>query len=149
MVYSPDPPYEVLRTKLIDFPTMQRIRRFARYWDLIANSGHFLRLAPMIWAEGSPFWSFMALSDWLYALAGRTHARVARAALRARGELPRARRADQPSRPAGDRAARAGTGTFAGTLLLVTHDRALLDAVTLTRRIELEDGRVTTDQVLA
>jgi ATPase subunit of ABC transporter with duplicated ATPase domains len=38
---------------------------------------------------------------------------------------------------------------FAGTLLLVTHDRALLDAVTLTRRVELVDGRVTADQVLA
>ena len=31
---------------------------------------------------------------------------------------------------------------FAGTVLLVTHDRALLDAVTLTRRVELVDGRV-------
>jgi ATPase subunit of ABC transporter with duplicated ATPase domains len=40
-------------------------------------------------------------------------------------------------------------GTFAGTLLLVTHDRQLLEAVTLTRRIELVDGRVTGDQVLA
>ena len=39
--------------------------------------------------------------------------------------------------------------SFAGTLLLVTHDRALLDAVTLTRRVELVDGRVTADQVLA
>ena len=41
MVYSPSPPYEVLQTKLIDFPTMQRMRRFARYWDTIANSGNF------------------------------------------------------------------------------------------------------------
>ncbi len=39
--------------------------------------------------------------------------------------------------------------TFAGTLLLVTHDRQLLEAVTLTRRIELVDGRVIGDQVLA
>jgi ATPase subunit of ABC transporter with duplicated ATPase domains len=39
--------------------------------------------------------------------------------------------------------------TFAGTLLLVTHDRQLLDAVTLTRRVELADGIVTSDQVLA
>jgi len=36
---QPARPYEVLRTKQIDFPTMQRMRRFARYWDLIANSG--------------------------------------------------------------------------------------------------------------
>ena len=31
---------------------------------------------------------------------------------------------------------------FAGTVLLVTHDRALLDAVTLTRRVELVDGQI-------
>ena len=33
--------------------------------------------------------------------------------------------------------------------LLVTHDRSLLDAVALTRRVELADGRLTSDQVLA
>jgi ATPase subunit of ABC transporter with duplicated ATPase domains len=38
---------------------------------------------------------------------------------------------------------------FAGTVLLVTHDRALLEAVTLTRRIELVDGRVVHDRVVA
>jgi ATPase subunit of ABC transporter with duplicated ATPase domains len=38
---------------------------------------------------------------------------------------------------------------FAGTVLLVTHDRALLDAVTLTRRVELVDGRIASDQGLA
>ena len=36
---------------------------------------------------------------------------------------------------------------FAGTVLLVTHDRALLDAVTLTRRVELENGRIVSDQM--
>ena len=35
---------------------------------------------------------------------------------------------------------------FAGTLLLVTHDRALLANVELTRRIELADGRIADDQ---
>jgi len=35
--------------------------------------------------------------------------------------------------------------TFAGTVVLVTHDRALLDAVRLTRRIELVDGQVVSD----
>jgi radical SAM superfamily enzyme YgiQ (UPF0313 family) len=42
MVYGSTPPYEVLQTRLIDFFTMQRLRRFARYWDLVANSGHFI-----------------------------------------------------------------------------------------------------------
>ena len=38
---------------------------------------------------------------------------------------------------------------FEGTVLLVTHDRALLEAVTLTRRIELVDGRIVSDAPLA
>jgi radical SAM superfamily enzyme YgiQ (UPF0313 family) len=74
MVYSPDPPYEVLATKLIDFATMQRIRRYSRFWDLIANSGNFIETTPLIWAGGdSPFQSFMALSDWLFAQVGQSH----------------------------------------------------------------------------
>jgi ATPase subunit of ABC transporter with duplicated ATPase domains len=34
---------------------------------------------------------------------------------------------------------------FAGTVLLVTHDRALLDAVEVTRRIEIDDGKIVQD----
>jgi ATPase subunit of ABC transporter with duplicated ATPase domains len=34
---------------------------------------------------------------------------------------------------------------FSGTVLLVTHDRALLEAVTLTRRVELVDGHIASD----
>ena len=37
---------------------MQRMRRFARYWDLVANSGNFLETTPMMWRDGSPFRSF-------------------------------------------------------------------------------------------
>jgi hypothetical protein len=59
MVYSPHPPYEILQTKLIDFFTMQRLRRFARYWDLIANSGNFVETTPLLWRDGSPFQGFM------------------------------------------------------------------------------------------
>jgi radical SAM superfamily enzyme YgiQ (UPF0313 family) len=73
MVYSPSPPYEVLRTKLVDFATMQRMRRFARYWDAVANSGNFVETTPLIWGEGSAFLGFMSFSDWLYGRVGRTH----------------------------------------------------------------------------
>ncbi|MBV8779948.1 MAG: DUF4080 domain-containing protein, partial [Phycisphaerae bacterium] len=73
MVYSPNPPYEVLRTKCMDFATLQRVRRFSRYWDLIANSGNFTRTAPLLWHDGSPFQRFMQLSDWMYCRGGRTH----------------------------------------------------------------------------
>ena len=43
MVYSPHPPYEILQNRTIDFATMQRLRRFSRFWDLVANSGNFSR----------------------------------------------------------------------------------------------------------
>ena len=33
--------------------------------------------------------------------------------------------------------------SYDGTLLLVTHDRRMLDAVTATRRWHVEDGRLT------
>jgi len=74
MVYDPNPPYEILQNKLIDFFTMQRLRRFARYWDLVANSGRFVETTPLIWRDGSPFWEFLKFSDWLYEQVGRTHA---------------------------------------------------------------------------
>lgn len=75
MLYSPNPPFEVLRTSVIDFPTMQRMRRFARYWDLVANSGNFVETTPELWSSGaSPFERFMQLSDWLFTTTGQTHA---------------------------------------------------------------------------
>ncbi len=74
MVYSPSPPYEILQTKLIDFAMMQRLRRFSRYWDLIANSGNFVATTPLVWGEESAFKWFFALSDWLFIKAGKSHA---------------------------------------------------------------------------
>jgi radical SAM superfamily enzyme YgiQ (UPF0313 family) len=88
MVYNPNPPYEILENRLIEFDTMQKLRRFARYWDLVANSGNFLETVPLIWRgaasartptsdtngspAGSPFAGFMRWSEWLHARVGRT-----------------------------------------------------------------------------
>jgi hypothetical protein len=73
MAYNPHPPYEILQTKVIDFPTMQRLRRFARYWDLVGNSGNFVETTPLLWRGGaSPFAALLRFSDWLYAHVGRT-----------------------------------------------------------------------------
>lgn len=72
MVYNPHPPYEILRNRLIDFSTMQKLRRFARYWDLVGNSGNFVATTPLLWsAGGSPFEGFLRWSEWLHARAGR------------------------------------------------------------------------------
>jgi radical SAM superfamily enzyme YgiQ (UPF0313 family) len=72
MIYNPHPPYEILQNKLIDFATMQKLRRFARYWDMVGNSGNFIESAPMIWRDGSSFHGFMRWSEWLHAKTRRT-----------------------------------------------------------------------------
>ena len=73
MIYSPHTPYEILSTNLIPFNQMQRIQRFARFWNLTVNNGQFIHTAPMIWKnESSPFSAFMTWSDWLYARTNTT-----------------------------------------------------------------------------
>jgi radical SAM superfamily enzyme YgiQ (UPF0313 family) len=69
--YNPEPPYNILRTRDIDFATMQRVNRFARYWDMIANSGRFKNTLPLILGD-APFENFIQLSDSLYQSAGST-----------------------------------------------------------------------------
>jgi len=66
-------PYETLRNRLIDFATMQQLRRFARFWELVANSGRFVETAPLIWGQGSPFAGFLRCTEWLHRRIGRRH----------------------------------------------------------------------------
>jgi len=73
MVYNAHPPYEILQNKLIPFDTVQKLRRFARYWDLVGNSGNFVETTPLIWSnKTSPFLEFRRWSEWLYAQLQRT-----------------------------------------------------------------------------
>ena len=74
MIYNSCPPYEILQTRLVTFSEMQKMRRFARYWDLIGNSGNFIETTPLFWRGKvtSPFAAFMQFSDWLYGQVGRT-----------------------------------------------------------------------------
>jgi radical SAM superfamily enzyme YgiQ (UPF0313 family) len=68
MRYSDAPPYEILSTKDIPFTEMQVMRRFAKYWDLIGNSGNFPRALSLLWRDStSPYTSFRALTEYLYA----------------------------------------------------------------------------------
>ena len=72
MVFDPYAPYTILATDRIDFATMQRLVRFARYWDLVANSGRFANtIEHMLGA--APFENFMAFSDWIYTKTDATH----------------------------------------------------------------------------
>ena len=73
MVYAADAPYELLCNGLIDFPSMQRVRRFAKYWDHLANSGNYVETVARLWSGGrSPFRCFMAFGEWAYAILRRT-----------------------------------------------------------------------------
>jgi radical SAM superfamily enzyme YgiQ (UPF0313 family) len=81
MAYSPVPPYEILQNRLILFADLQRLRRFAKYWELVGNSGNFVATTPWLWRDGvesaaaragSPFEGFMRFSDWLFVRVGRT-----------------------------------------------------------------------------
>lgn len=71
LCFDPHPPYTVLATAHIDFVTMQRLARFARYWDLVGNSGRFPRTLPLL-LGATPFDNFLAFSDWLWADTGQT-----------------------------------------------------------------------------
>ncbi|MFA7270253.1 MAG: radical SAM protein [Sterolibacterium sp.] len=70
LVFDPSPPYRILATDRIDFSNMQRLVRFARYWELIANSGRFALSLPVLLGN-APFENFMACSEWLH---GKTQA---------------------------------------------------------------------------
>lgn len=72
MRYNPSPPYNILSTDRIDFMTMQRLNRFARYWDMVSNSGRFKMTMPLI-LDDDPFDGFMRFSDWLFSVSDQTH----------------------------------------------------------------------------
>ncbi len=72
MRYTPYPPYNILSNRDIDFETMQRLSRFARYWDIIINSGRFKNSRDLLLGE-TPFENFLKLSDWIYAETRQTH----------------------------------------------------------------------------
>lgn len=53
MIYNPHPPYEVLSTRTMNFGTLARLRRFAKFWDIFGNSGNFVESLPLLWAHDS------------------------------------------------------------------------------------------------
>ncbi|MGK5082313.1 DUF4080 domain-containing protein [Bdellovibrionota bacterium FG-1] len=67
MIYQDYPPYTVLSTKTMNYATIQKMARFAHYWDLIANSGDFEKTLQLLF-EGVPshFREFDRLTDYLH-----------------------------------------------------------------------------------
>lgn len=66
MVYSDTPPYDILQNNLISFGRMQKLKRFARFWDIAYNSGNFKDTITLLWPNGDVFGSFYNFSEWIY-----------------------------------------------------------------------------------
>lgn len=70
--YNPKTPYNILSTSTVDFSTLQRINRLARFWDMIGNSGRFAYTLPLLLGE-QPFNRFLQLSDAIYVRNGSAY----------------------------------------------------------------------------
>ena len=66
MVYNPNPPYDILKNNLIDFLLMQDMKRFARFWDIVYNSGNFVKTSKLLFKDGKVFDNFFDFSKWIY-----------------------------------------------------------------------------------
>ncbi len=72
LVFDSFSPYSIVSNIDLDFFAIQKLTRFSRFWDLIANSGRFVNTLPLILGD-TPFSRFMALSEWLYETGKTTH----------------------------------------------------------------------------
>lgn len=70
--FSETPPYTILETPVLSANEVERLTRFARHWDVIANSGRFPRTLPLLLGD-APFERFMMLGDALHARLQRLH----------------------------------------------------------------------------
>lgn len=66
MIYSDIPPYDILKNNQLSFNDIQIMKRFARFWDLLYNSGNFKKTMPLLWENESVYKNFYALSLWIY-----------------------------------------------------------------------------------
>jgi hypothetical protein len=72
MHYSAEPPYEVLETAALTAVDLDRIKNFARFWELLMNRRPFPELTARLFLPEEPaFRPFMELSDWLLERFGR------------------------------------------------------------------------------
>jgi hypothetical protein len=66
MVYNDAPPYDILKNDLISFDLMQEMKRFARFWDIVYNSGNFQKTTVLLFSDGKVYENFSDFSKWLY-----------------------------------------------------------------------------------
>lgn len=72
LVFNPNPPYSIVSSDTVDYLSVQSMNRFARYWDLLANSGRFKNSLPLL-LQDQPFANFQRISIALYHRTAQTH----------------------------------------------------------------------------
>lgn len=83
MVYSDIPPYDILKNNQLSFKEIQKMKRFARFWDILYNSGNFKNSIKLLWENESVFTNFYAFSLWIYEQTDATY----KISLQRQGEL--------------------------------------------------------------
>lgn len=76
MKYSEESPYQILSTTTMNYTTLQTMNRFAKFWDLYANSGEFKNFILWLKEAQNPtsfFQRFYNFSDYLSLNFGETH----------------------------------------------------------------------------
>lgn len=78
MVYSEDSPFQIISTSTMDYFTLQKMNRFAKFWDLYANSGEFKSFMDWIrnsseFSQTSLFYKFFDFSEYLSGFFSDTH----------------------------------------------------------------------------
>ena len=66
MTYNDLPPYEILCNNAIPFKQMQHMKRFAKYWDMVYNSGNFIQSFKLLTHDKSVYETFYQLTDFIY-----------------------------------------------------------------------------------
>jgi len=66
MVYTDIPPYDILCNNMISFHQMQHMKKFARYWDIVYNSGNFTNAFKLMTKNRSVYKSFYSLTSFIY-----------------------------------------------------------------------------------
>lgn len=75
VVWNPEPPYDILENKLLDTTTVDGLKRFARFWELLGNRGRFEQTLPLLWCapHDSPFSKVWKLCEDLFPRFGKVH----------------------------------------------------------------------------
>lgn len=76
LVFSTEPPYELIRSDVMDFDTLCRIQRFARCWELVHNRGKFPNEVQALHTVIAPdyYAGYRALADRISAAEGKLYA---------------------------------------------------------------------------